>query len=121
MKKFDKKGFTIVELVIVIAVIAILAGIMIPTFSSVTKSAEEAAVAANAAEAYKKAMAADMADGYQDKKIGDADIDFDDYIDVTDATITYDVAADGSVTATYTEGAYKAELANGKWTVGPKS
>ena len=32
MKKSNKKGFTIVELVIVIAVIAILAAVLIPTF-----------------------------------------------------------------------------------------
>ena len=39
MKKTNKKGFTIVELVIVIAVIAILAGVLIPTFSSIIKKA----------------------------------------------------------------------------------
>lgn len=39
MKKNSKKGFTIVELVIVIAVIAILAGVLIPTFSTVIKKA----------------------------------------------------------------------------------
>ena len=43
MKRTNKKGFTIVELVVVIAVIAILAAIMIPTFSGVTQRAEEAA------------------------------------------------------------------------------
>lgn len=43
MKKNNKKGFTIVELVIVIAVIAILAAVLIPTFSSVTQSAKESA------------------------------------------------------------------------------
>lgn len=41
--KNNKKGFTIVELVIVIAVIAILAAVLIPTFSSVTQSAKESA------------------------------------------------------------------------------
>ncbi len=39
----NNKGFTIIELVIVIAVIAILAGVMIPTFSSVTKRAKDSA------------------------------------------------------------------------------
>lgn len=39
----NKKGFTIVELVIVIAVIAILAAVLIPTFSSITQSAKESA------------------------------------------------------------------------------
>ena len=38
-----KQGFTIVELVIVIAVIGILAGVLIPTFSNVISSANEAA------------------------------------------------------------------------------
>ena len=40
MKRNNKKGFTIVELVIVIAVIAILAGVLIPTFSGIVKKAQ---------------------------------------------------------------------------------
>ena len=43
MEKKNKKGFTLVELVIVIAVIAILAGVMITTFSSVVTSAQQSA------------------------------------------------------------------------------
>ena len=44
MKKLNnKKGFTIVELVIVIAVIGILAGVLIPTFSGIQQSAKESA------------------------------------------------------------------------------
>lgn len=39
IKRNTKKGFTIVELVIVIAVIAILAAVLIPTFSSLVKKA----------------------------------------------------------------------------------
>ena len=39
----NKKGFTIVELVIVIAVIGILAAVLIPTFSSVTENARASA------------------------------------------------------------------------------
>ena len=39
----NKKGFTLVELVIVIAVIAILAGVMIGTFSSVVSNAKKSA------------------------------------------------------------------------------
>ena len=38
-----KKGFTIVELVIVVAVIAILAAVLIPTFSNLVKKANESA------------------------------------------------------------------------------
>ena len=40
MKKSNKKGFTIVELVIVIAVIGILATVLIPTFSSIVEKAQ---------------------------------------------------------------------------------
>lgn len=68
MKQVNKKGFTIVELVIVIAVIAILAAVMIPTFSNVIETAEKAAFQQKAAEAYKNAYALDMADGKQDEE-----------------------------------------------------
>ncbi len=43
MRKMNKKGFTIVELVIVIAVIAILAAVLIPTYSSLVKKANVSA------------------------------------------------------------------------------
>ena len=43
MKNTNKKGFTIVELVIVIAVIAILAAVLIPTFASIIKKANQSA------------------------------------------------------------------------------
>ena len=39
MKKTNKRGFTIVELVIVVAVIAILAAVLIPTFSGIIAKA----------------------------------------------------------------------------------
>ena len=40
MRNTNKKGFTIVELVIVVAVIAILAAVLIPTFSSIIDRAD---------------------------------------------------------------------------------
>lgn len=43
MKFNKKKGFTIVELVIVIAIIAILAAVLIPTFASLIRKANESA------------------------------------------------------------------------------
>ena len=43
MKKQNRKGFTIVELVIVIAVIAILSAVLIPTFGGIIESANKAA------------------------------------------------------------------------------
>ena len=42
--KNTRKGFTITELVIVIAVIAILAAVLIPTFSSIIQKANHSAV-----------------------------------------------------------------------------
>ena len=42
-RKNNKKGFTIVELVIVIGVIGILSAILIPTFANLTTQAQEAA------------------------------------------------------------------------------
>lgn len=43
MKNNTRKGFTITELIIVIAVIAILAAVLIPTFSSIINKANESA------------------------------------------------------------------------------
>ena len=48
MKKLNKKGFTIVELSIVIAVVAILSAVMIPTFSGIVKKAKKSAAAQEA-------------------------------------------------------------------------
>ena len=41
MRKSNKKGFTVVELVIVIAIIAILAAVLIPTFAGLIQKANE--------------------------------------------------------------------------------
>ena len=57
MKKSNKKGFTIVELVIVIAVIAILAAVLIPTFSNVISKANDSAALQNARNTYTEYIA----------------------------------------------------------------
>ena len=70
MKKLNKKGFTIVELVIVIAVIAILAAVLIPTFGGVINNAKESANKQDATNTYKQLLTEqeylgdlDLADG----------------------------------------------------------
>lgn len=72
MKKKLKKGFTLVELVIVIAVIAILSAVLIPTFGNVIQNANDSAAfstASNALTQYTTSMAAaqqstDLPNGY---------------------------------------------------------
>ena len=63
MKKMNKKGFTIVELVIVIAVIGILAAVLIPTFSSVIEKANKSAAEQELKNAYTLALAEAIEDG----------------------------------------------------------
>ena len=60
MKKANKKGFTIVELVIVIAVIAILAAVLIPTFSNVVEKANESKALQEVRNAYTATLANDL-------------------------------------------------------------
>ena len=62
MKRNAKKGFTLVELVIVIAVIAILAAVLIPTFGGIIEKANKSAFEQNAANAYKADLAEALAD-----------------------------------------------------------
>ena len=47
MKKLNKKGFTLVEMLVVIAIIAILVAVIVPTVTSSTKKAKAATDAAN--------------------------------------------------------------------------
>ncbi len=47
MKKMNKKGFTLIEMLVVIAIIAILVAIIIPTVMSSTDKADAATTAAN--------------------------------------------------------------------------
>lgn len=61
MKKANKKGFTIVELVIVIAVIAILAAVLIPTFSNVVDKANQSKALQEVRSAYITTIADELA------------------------------------------------------------
>ena len=100
MKKMNKKGFTIVELVIVIAVIAILAAVMIPTFGGIIKKANKSSAEQTAKALWKEAYGIDLADGLEDGK------------ENTTGTITVTVSKEGATATynetgfTYTEGIY---------------
>ena len=59
-KNNNKKGFTIVELVIVIAVIAILAAVLIPTFANVIEKANQSAAYQEAKNEYTELLASDV-------------------------------------------------------------
>ena len=52
MKKNNKKGFTLAELLIVVAIIAVLVAIAIPVFSSQLEKSREATDLANIRSAY---------------------------------------------------------------------
>lgn len=65
MKKSNKKGFTLAELLIVVAIIAVLVAIAIPVFSAQLEKSREAVDAANIRAAYAEVMA-DYISGKED-------------------------------------------------------
>ncbi|MBE6539738.1 MAG: prepilin-type N-terminal cleavage/methylation domain-containing protein [Ruminococcaceae bacterium] len=62
-KAVKRRGFTIVELVIVVAVIAVLAAVLIPTFSGIIEKARESAAMQEALGAYTEYLIDHAAEG----------------------------------------------------------
>ena len=62
-KKLNKKGFTLMEMLIVVAIIAILVAIAIPTFSNALNKAKVATDEANLRAYYAEQMANYLVDG----------------------------------------------------------
>lgn len=63
MNKMNKKGFTLIEMLVVIAIIAILVSIVIPVVGDSTEKAREAKDAANIRAAITEATAKGLAAG----------------------------------------------------------
>ena len=62
LKKMNKKGFTLAELLIVVAIIAVLVAISIPIFSAQLEKAKEATDMANIRSAYAEVIAKYLGD-----------------------------------------------------------
>lgn len=62
MKKMNNKGFTLMEMLIVVAIIAVLVAIAIPVFTNQLEKAREATDAANIRSAYAEVMACALTD-----------------------------------------------------------
>ena len=62
MKKTNNKGFSLVELIVVIAIMAVLVGVLAPTFTKYVEQSRRSTDIQNA-EAIKTAVLADLADG----------------------------------------------------------
>lgn len=58
MKKLNKKGFTLAELLIVVAIIAVLVAISIPIFTSQLEKSRDAVTESNVRAAYAQAQTA---------------------------------------------------------------
>ena len=71
MKKLkNSKGFTLMEMLIVVAIIAVLVAIAIPTFTNQLEKAREATDLANLRSAYAQVMAAALTNSAEDTTIG---------------------------------------------------
>ena len=69
LKKMNKKGFTLAELLIVVAIIAVLVAISIPIFSAQLEKAKEATDMANIRSAYAEVVANYLGDSTKDYTI----------------------------------------------------
>ncbi len=104
MKK-NRKGFTLAELLAVVAIIAVLVAIAIPVFTSATNKAEEAVEVANARSVYGMGMVAVVDGSYSEKSISETydgktytfTCTFDDNKDVA----TWKVAVNGGINSAY--------------------
>lgn len=67
-KKLNKKGFTLAELLVVVAIIGVLVAISIPIFTSQLEKSREAVDKANIRAAYAEVIADNLNDGASHSK-----------------------------------------------------
>ena len=117
MKNTKKRGFTIVELVIVIAVIAILASVLVPTFANVVTKAKRSAAMQDARSAW-TAYLADKAFNGEDLPADDvACIEVKTGENATDKTYYFEIKAGTFTGKECTEGEHHTKvytIENGK-------
>ena len=114
-RKSGKKGFTLMEMLIVVAIIAILIAIAIPTFSSALTKAKVAADTANLRAYYAEAMANHLLEDTDLPKVdtatGEVTINGVEYT-LQAGTYTTTVK-DDSMTITYTYGSKTVTIPGG--------
>lgn len=105
--KMNKKGFTLIEMLVVIAIIAILVAIIIPIVSAATEKARESADAANIRAAIAEVTANGLSNGTDQSKTvaltqnGSFEYEVDDiggygvdtFANKTSVTVNYDAEA----------------------------
>ena len=69
MKRLNKKGFTMAELLIVVAIIAVLVAIAIPVFTTQLHKSEDATDLANIRSYYAELQTSALTDGVDDTKV----------------------------------------------------
>lgn len=121
MKKKNRKGFSLVELIVVLVIMAILAAALIPSLTGYIKKTKEQSVRSecqSAVQAAQTIASGAYADGNGEYKVDGVTLDFDDDItagsdayktaiaslaEVPSGTVTDVTVVDGRVTAlTYT-------------------